>query len=222
MSSVIIHNDCNKLLMSVDTELTQIKKFNDAYTVLDDWNLEQHYDNSSEPILASNPPSFLNNACGVFEMTMNIKLTNNSAQNICNSNLIFMNSLLSSKKYHTDNSNYYISYGNLNFVILSNDVSITTYILDNVSCISSNSYPISANNYQNLISTGSPHYSNTTNNIVIKAKIYVMNCDIDTIPVDAFYSGKVGSLIKCSHKCIKQNSLPLYFNNEYSLIRDTC
>ena len=222
MHSNLIYSDCSKLIMCIDTELSQIKKFSDAYTILNDWQLETRYDNSSPKNSISLPPDFLNNACGVFELTSTIKISNNSAQNIINPNLIFMNSLLSSKKYHTTGGNYFVSFGNMDFIILSNDVLITTYLLDNNSNIAYNSETISQNNYENLIDLGSIHYANTTNTIVIKAKIYVMNCDIDTLPVDAFYSGKVGSLVKCSHKCIKQCDLPLCFDNSYPLVYSNC
>lgn len=222
MHSNLIYSDCSKLIMCIDTELSQIKKFSEAYTILNDWQLETRYDNASPQNSIPTPPDFLNNACGVFELTSTIKISNNSAQNIINPNLIFMNSLLSSKKYHTTGGNYFVSFGNMDFIILSNDVLITTYLLDNNSNIAYNSKTISENDYENLIDLGSIHYANTTNTIVIKAKIYVMNCDIDTLPVDAFYSGKVGSLVKCSKNCIKQCDLPLRFDNSYSLVYSNC
>jgi len=224
MHSNLIYSDCSKLLMTVDTELSQIKKFSDAYTILNDWQLESHFDNASPPNDVSGyVPYFLNNACGVFELTSTIKISNNSAQNIINPNLIFMNSLLSSKKYHTSGcGKYFVSYGNMDFIILSNDILITTYLSDNNSSITYNSNTISGNNYENLIDLDTIHYANTTNTIVVKAKIYVMNCDIDSLPVDALYSGKVGSLVKCSHQCIKQCDLPLCFNNSYPLVSSDC
>ena len=80
MHSNLIYSDCSKLIMCIDTELSQIKKFSDAYTIINDWQLETRSDNTSpsqNPILT--PPDFLNNACGVFELTSTIKISNNSA-----------------------------------------------------------------------------------------------------------------------------------------------
>ena len=74
MHSNLIYSDCSKLIMCIDTELSQIKKFSDAYTILNDWQLETRYDNTSpNNIIQNSPPDFLNNACGVFELTSHTK-----------------------------------------------------------------------------------------------------------------------------------------------------
>jgi len=216
MFSYNVSNDSNNVIMNVETEVSPIKKFSDAYTVQTDWDYVSHVDNNGTQI--SNVPPFLTKACGIFEMTTTIKITNNSSQNINYSSLIFMNSLFGTNREHiySDGSTF-LSYGNLNFVALSNDTIITTYISDNLSNISYDSYPISNDNV-NLFDVSNPHYARTTNTVVIKSKIYVMNCEIDTIPIDVILSGKVGSLVRCSNHCISQKDLPLYINEKIDLV----
>jgi len=209
---------------------TPVKNFSDAYTLTDDWKLEDKlfYNNDiSGYSLIANPPSFLlnRNLCGVFDLSAKIVIKNKSNQDISYPKFI-MPSICSTYNLFVENCVWYYVYENQNFLILIQtngdsivqNPNITTYTQG---CDGTIYY----HPEQYLDDTGILHFdcplkAKMTTIINANIHIYVKNHSNDFLYNTLFY-GHVCSAKNCSCSCLKQSALPLVDNSVITLNYDS-
>ena len=229
------NNHCSddKCGISYDVKLsaTNVKKFSDAYTLQDDWELESRYfynitDDAYQII--ENHPNFLSdkNLCGVFDFSAELKIKNNSDQNINNPSLIlpYLFSVINEK----DESDIkYKFYENQNFLILiqqktNDEIKNPKVIGYEQNTNGEISYINSLFNIDNegIMVFNDSIYSRMIQVIKFDIHIYVKNF-YDKFSFNTILYGSVGSKNKCSCDCyLKQSNLPIIDNSSISLIYD--
>lgn len=224
------NENCNcNISYEVLTRATNVKNFIDAYTLSNDWHLEDRVfyndDDNYQPV--SEPPTFLNNRnlCGVFDLSAKITIKNNSNQDITNPQII-LPTIFSNYITVNENDFYYYVYENQNFLILFQHTSILNAQNPNITVYSQES-------------DGEIYYNGELSNIddgilplnsSLKAKmsciinfnihVYVKNHSNDFSFTTLFY-GLVGSAKKCSCCCLKQTKLPIVDNSVIELDYDS-
>ena len=221
--------NCN-ICYEVLTRATNVKNFSDAYTLCNDWHLEDRvfYNNNDENYQrVSEPPAFLvnHNLCGVFDLNAKISIKNNSNQEITNPQII-LPTIFSNYITVTENNFEYYVYENQNFLILFQQTDNSHAQNPNITVYSQSC-------------EGELYYNGEQSNIdggilaldfSLKAKmsciinfnihVYVKNHSNDFSFNTLFY-GLVGSAKKCSCCCLKQTKLPIVNNSVIELDYDS-
>jgi hypothetical protein len=222
------NDNCNcNISYEVLTRATNVKNFSEAYTLSNDWHLEDRVFYNNNDQLVSEPPVFLSNhnLCGVFDLSAKITIKNNSNQDITNPQII-LPTIFSNYITVNENDFYYYVYENQNFLILFQHTSILNAQNPNITVYSQES-------------DGEIYYNGELSNIddgilplnsSLKAKmsciinfnihVYVKNHSNDFSFTTLFY-GLVGSAKKCSCCCLKQTKLPIVDNSVIELDYDS-
>jgi len=225
------NENCNcNISYEVLTRATNVKNFTDAYTLSNDWHLEDRVfyndDDNYQPV--SEPPTFLNNRnlCGVFDLSAKITIKNNSNQDITNPQII-LPTIFSNYITVNENDFYYYVYENQNFLILFQHTSDSNAQNPNITVYSQESNgDIEYNGEQSNIEGGILRLDDVSLNakmsciINFNIHVYVKNHSNDFSFTTLFY-GLVGSAKKCSCCCLKQTKLPIVDNSVIELDYDS-
>ena len=225
------NDNCNcNICYEVLTRATNVKNFSDAYTLSNDWHLEdrEFYNNDDENYQrVSEPPDFLSNhnLCGVFDLSAKISIKNNSNQDITNPQII-LPTIFSNFITVIENDFEYYVYENQNFLILFQQTSYINAQNPNITVYSQESdgeidYNGELSNINNgILPLNSSLKAKMSCIINFNIHVYVKNHSNDFSFTTLFY-GLVGSAKKCSCCCLKQTKLPIVDNSVIELDYDS-